>query len=92
MDKEPYSSDDLRQQPPPLLHKRFETALPPVRHYCRNPQSAESLKTPVADPRSAFCCKACERSFYGCRCRVCEGLFSPKTKRREVCISWEKNE
>jgi hypothetical protein len=56
-----------------------------IRHYCRNPRCAGKLKTPVGNPRDAFCCRGCERRFYGCRCRVCEQLFSRKTKRRQVC-------
>jgi hypothetical protein len=58
---------------------------PQVRHRCRNPHCGASLSPPAADKRNAFCCKACETGFYRSRCRVCESLFSPRTKRRQVC-------
>ena len=56
-----------------------------VRTRCRNPRCTANLKSPVADKRDAFCRPSCERAFYGCRCRVCEQLFSRKTKRQIVC-------
>ena len=52
---------------------------PQLRHRCRNPRCAGKLKIPAANPRDAFCCRGCERQFYGRRCRVCEALFTPKT-------------
>jgi hypothetical protein len=59
---------------------------PPLsRLRCRSPRCAGTLKTPAANPRDAFCRPSCERAFYGCRCRVCESLFTRKTKRRQVC-------
>jgi hypothetical protein len=56
-----------------------------VRTRCRNPRCAGKLKAPVSSPRDAFCCLNCEAAFYGVRCRVCESLFTPKTRRRTVC-------
>ena len=64
-----------RHQPDPLQ----------LRHRCRNPRCTGKLKLPADNPRDAFCCRGCERQFYGRRCRVCGALFSPKTGRRVVC-------
>jgi hypothetical protein len=67
-----------------MLYKQQPAAYQ-LRHHCRNPRCAGKLKTPTENPRDAFCCKGCECQFYGRRCRVCEALFPPKTKRRRVC-------
>jgi hypothetical protein len=56
-----------------------------IRHRCRNPRCAGKLELPASNRRDAFCCKGCERQFYGCRCRVCEALSGAKTSRRVVC-------
>ena len=56
-----------------------------VRYRCRNPRCSDKLKTPVAHPRDAFCCETCHEAYYRTHCRVCEQLFSRKTRRREVC-------
>ena len=58
---------------------------PQLRHRCRNPRCAGKLRIPAANARDAFCCLNCEAAFYGVRCRVCESLFTPKTRRRIVC-------
>ena len=44
-----------------------------VRHYCRNPKCRSKLKTPVENPREAFCALGCHSAFYRKRCLVCEG-------------------
>jgi hypothetical protein len=67
-----------------MLYKH-QSAPPQLRHHCRNPRCAGKLKIPTTNTRDAFCCKGCERQFYGCRCRVCEALFARKTRRRNVC-------
>jgi hypothetical protein len=60
--------------------------LPQVRHHrCRNPHCGAKLEEPTPNARDAFCCKGCESGFYAVRCRVCETLFTRKTKRRIVC-------
>jgi hypothetical protein len=64
---------------------RHQTDPPQVRHHCRNPRCAGKLKIPAENPRDAFCCCGCEQKFYSRRCRICERLFEPKTKRRAVC-------
>jgi hypothetical protein len=57
-----------------------------LRHYCRNPKCRSKLRTPVADPREAFCTKGCYTSFYRQRCRVCEELIAqPKHGVRAIC-------
>ena len=58
---------------------------PQLRTRCRNPKCTDRLKIPADNPRDAFCCRLCEHAFYGCRCRVCEQLLTPKTARRQVC-------
>ena len=57
---------------------RHQPDPPQVRLHCRNPRCGGNLKIPTDNPRDAFCCRGCERRFYGCRCRVCESLFSPE--------------
>lgn len=67
-----------------MLYKH--TSDPPqVRLRCRNPRCAGKLKITATNPRDAFCCKGCEKQFYTRRCRVCEALFTRKTRRRIVC-------
>ena len=56
-----------------------------LRQRCRSPRCGATLKIPAANPRDAFCCRACERRFYSCRCRVCESLLTKKSQRRQVC-------
>ncbi|WP_394568792.1 hypothetical protein [Bradyrhizobium sp. 31Argb] len=68
-----------------MLYSGYRRDPPQVRTRCRNPRCAGKLKIPAANPRDAFCCASCEVAFYGVRCRVCESLFTPKTKRRQVC-------
>ena len=63
-----------------------QTPLPPqVRHRCRNPRCGTALKVQADNPRDAFCCKGCERSFYNFHCLVCEQLLNKKSRRREIC-------
>jgi hypothetical protein len=64
---------------------RHQPAPSQVRHRCRNPRYGGTLKIPAANPRDALCRPICERAFYGCRCRVCEQLYTRKTRRRIVC-------
>jgi hypothetical protein len=64
---------------------RHHPAPPQVCLHCRNPRCNANLKTPTNNRCDAFCCRGCERQFYGCRCRVCESLFDRKTSRRQVC-------
>ena len=55
------------------------------RHYCRNPKCRSKLKTPVENPREAFCTRGCHSSFYRKRCLVCEGPMERKTEKRQIC-------
>jgi hypothetical protein len=50
------------------------------RTFCRNPHCGAKLKTPTADPRSAFCCLGCYRIFYRGRCLICEKPCSAKAQ------------
>jgi hypothetical protein len=56
-----------------------------MRHYCRNPKCRSKLKTPVCNPREAFCARGCHSSFYRKRCLICEGTFERKTERQLIC-------
>jgi len=57
----------------------------PLRHYCPNVRCGARLKRPTRNPRDAFCCAGCFRSYYRGRCLVCERPFKRKTERRQVC-------
>jgi hypothetical protein len=56
-----------------------------LRHRCRNPKCGLKLKTPVENPRDAFCCKGCFVGFYRKRCLVCEDKLPPGPENREIC-------
>jgi hypothetical protein len=56
-----------------------------VRHHCRNPKCHSKLKTPVANPREAFCARGCHMSFYRKRCLVCEEPMERKTENQKIC-------
>ena len=56
-----------------------------VRHHCRNPKCRSKLKTPVANPREAFCARGCHTSFYRKRCLVCEEPMERKTENQKIC-------
>jgi hypothetical protein len=54
----------------------FDEAL---RHYCR--QCRGKLKTPVANPREAFCVRGCYRSYHLKRCGVCEDPLEQRYRK-----------
>jgi hypothetical protein len=53
--------------------------------FCRNPKCRSKLKTPVSNPREAFCARGCHTSFYLRRCLVCEGPLQRRNKTQKVC-------
>jgi hypothetical protein len=56
-----------------------------ARHRCRNPRCREKLRTPVENPRDAFCCRRCDEAYYRTHCRVCERPIIGRNSRRELC-------
>ena len=52
-----------------------------VRHYCRNPKCRSKLKSPVSNPREAFCAGGCYRSFHLKRCGVCEKSLEQRYRK-----------
>jgi hypothetical protein len=57
-----------------------------LRTYCRNTHCRSKLKTPVSNPREAFCAKGCHGAFYLKRCRVCDGAIEQgRGRRRLIC-------
>jgi hypothetical protein len=71
-----------------LLQNNAIDAVPQVgaRHYCRNGHCRALLLKEAENPRSRFCCEACESSFYKECCRVCErALPDRRTARRRLC-------
>jgi hypothetical protein len=56
-----------------------------VRHRCRNVRCGAKLKTPVKDPREAFCCSGCFGAFYRSHCLVCEAALPKGPANREIC-------
>jgi hypothetical protein len=61
----------------------IETAL---RYFCRNPKCRSKLKTPVSNPREAFCARGCHSAYYRKHCRVCESeITQPTNGERKLC-------
>ena len=56
-----------------------------VRHYCRSPRCRSKLKTPVENPREAFCARGCHSAFYRKRCLVCEEPMERRTEHQLIC-------
>lgn len=58
----------------PVVRIRSTESCPMVnpRTYCRNPHCRSKLPSPVDNPRTAFCLRACYDSYFLKRCIVCE--------------------
>jgi hypothetical protein len=56
-----------------------------LRHRCRNPKCRMKLPAPVSNPREAFCCPGCHKSFYLHRCLVCECPIGRKREDQKIC-------
>jgi hypothetical protein len=55
------------------------------RFYCRNPRCRMRFKTPVSNPREAFCTRGCHSGFYRKRCLVCEGEMVRRSENQRIC-------
>lgn len=56
-----------------------------VRHHCR--RCRVKLAEPVENPRSAFCCRGCYRTFYAKRCLACEREMNRTAGHQKLCGS-----
>ena len=56
-----------------------------LRRFCRHPKCRSKLKTPVENPREAFCARGCHSAFYRKRCLVCEEPMERKTENQLIC-------
>ena len=56
-----------------------------MRHRCRNPRCGDKLKESTDNPREAFCCEGCFKSYYRNRCIVDERPYRRVREDQHTC-------